>query len=732
MNTSLSIFARALATENISFSFDANAQTAGFDVKNRHLVMPVWKVSETVQTMLVAHEISHALWTPYERSDELFKIAESQGYNIPLLQRITNIIEDVRIEKLMKDKFPGTRRDFFLGYKEIADLDLFGFKKSNLTEAKFLTRLNIHYKWGVFGFIPVQFDAVEQEIVDATDRVKSYEDAFELAKMIYDHPMMKQTVQEIKAAPGAADGGRKPKPGQASQVDKMLEEIAPDSSSLAAHGGNKYVHATVTIPALDDYRKQIITTDDLVDAFNKDIASRRASDLNMDGYRKYVRESESYVRQLVAQFERRKAADTIRKERPKQTGQLNLDRLHQYRTHDDIFLSKIVKQDGKNHGIVFLLDFSGSMATVIDHAYLQVLQLVWFCEKAKIPFEVFGFTDVSYEAIPGYMDEFQEWSRKNPGKWYSDFKCSRTATAIRPVPTGLNYGNARLINLASSRDDAAKRERLLAFMYESMVARCRPAVRALSLHGTPTVESVAIASHFMADWTASNNIQIPTIMVVTDGDPNGVYTNDDSKSKVYHLNDNGRLTVINEVFGTVHSVNAKTDEFGQSPMPNVVIGTMLDSMRQKINARCVGMFVGSRNFSEGLYERYCLSRSEQEAFYARTGSRPTLAGSPRYEAAATMYKEDGCIVMHDSIFPGYDAFFLIRTPQIVKDEDAIAESGTFTKIKNTFIKTMARRGGSRVFLSRYVDIVAGQPLRKMAESIYGQHPWPSNWCPDRK
>ena len=57
----------------------------------------------------------------------------------------------------------------------------------------------------------------------------------------------------------------------------------------------------------------------------------------------------------------------------------------------------------------------------------------------------------------------------------------------------------------------------------------------------------------------------------------------------------------------------------------------------------------------------------------------------------------------------------------VKDEDAIADSGTFTKIKNTFIRTMGKRSCSRVFLSRYVDIVSGQPIRKGADALYGKN-----------
>jgi hypothetical protein len=188
MNTSLSIFAKALASENLSFSFNAKAETASFDVKSRHLVMPVWNVSETVQTMLIAHEISHALWTPYELSRTLLDEAEAEGYNVEKLQRIANMIEDVRIEKLMKVKFPGTRRDFFLGYKEINDLDLFKFNEMDLTKIAMIYRLNIHFKWGVLGFIDVNLTEDEQEIADMVDNVVTFEQVMVLAKFLYGSP----------------------------------------------------------------------------------------------------------------------------------------------------------------------------------------------------------------------------------------------------------------------------------------------------------------------------------------------------------------------------------------------------------------------------------------------------------------------------------------------------------------------------------------------------------------
>lgn len=705
MNTSLSIFAKALASENLSFSFSKDAETASFDVKSRHLVMPMWDVTDTVKTMLVAHEISHALWTPYERSEELLKAAEADGYNPMLLQRIANIIEDVRIEKLMKQKFPGTRRDFFLGYKEIADLDLFGFKKMDLEKAGFLNRINIHFKWGVPGFIPMTFEGSEQEVVDMVDGVVNFDQVFEVAKFLYDHPSMKKIREEMEAA--AANGGQK----GIQEQEKIMGDEGEMPGEMARKKGEYYQDGVLTITGVKDLSKFIVSTEKILN----DYEGNSQFPLNLDEYRKFVRDSDAFVRQLVAQFERKKAADEIRRERPKQTGMLNLDRLHQYRTHDDIFLSKIVKQDGKNHGIVFMLDFSGSMNATIGHAFLQVLQLVWFCEKAKIPFEVFGYTDSWHNNNAEFQEEYNKWAKKHPTGCQYTFEKEWSQTMLkRDCQTGMLIGTARLMNIASSKDDAVKREALCAYIYESYVTQVRPCSKHLTLNGTPTVESVALASQFMVDWVKENNIQIPTIMVVTDGCANGIQTVNNDNLYKFHPKEN-TLTVANEILGTVHDLPAKYSH----SVPNAVIGSMLSSLRSQLNARCVGMYVMSgRSLTPRCFEQFCMSNEEQDRMEdALSHMGLGVEDSERFKAAAEAFKE-GCLVLHEDTFPGYDSYFLIQTPKPIKDEDVNALQGNFTKVKNAFIKTMGKRAGSRVFLSRYVDIVAGQPIRKMDSGVY--------------
>ena len=712
MNNSLSIFARALASENISFSFDTKAETACFDVKGRHLTMPVWKVSETVQTMLVAHEISHALWTPYESSILMFNEAEKQGYIIDLLQRIANVIEDVRIEKKMKDKYPGTRRDFFLGYKEIYDLDLFKIKGVDWSDKNIVAKINTHFKWGVPGFVDVNANESEATIFAAVDSCETFDDVFALAKALYEHPSMMSVREEFEQQQmqGKMSKG-KDRPG------KELMDCDVPAGDSRKDGSSAY-SPTIVIPELENINSAIINTDVMVRWFEDMGASMSLPGVMLEEYRNFVRESDAFVRQLVMQFERRKAADEIRKERPKQTGQLNLDRLHQYRTHDDIFLSKIVKQEGKNHGIVFLIDFSGSMAHNIGNCFLQVLQLVWFCEKAKIPFEVFGFTDVNPSYLPGMQKDYDEWKKKNPDGWYAEYAKTKDPAIKGSTMNALDHGCARLFTIASSRDDATKREKLLAFFYESTVLSRRSLP--FSMNGTPTVEAVAYASQFIKEWITANNIQIPTLMVVTDGSPNGVHRkevpaspfrkeDDQEDNNIYHIGKQGAVTVINNITETIDRMPEKEMT---SCLGNEVVGIMLNNLRSKFNARIVGMYVGAHKLSEGTFCAFCLSHKERYG-----GHKLNITNGPRFKAAAASYN-DGCIVVHPDVFHGYDAYFLTKTPKIVRDEEAIADTGTFTKVKNQFVRTMGQRSTSRVFLTRYVDIVAGQPIRKGADAIY--------------
>ena len=120
--------ARLLATENLIVEHRADISTASFDVQRRVLQLPKWDLaSNTVYDMLVGHEVGHALFTPNEDPSE---------FGAPM--EFVNVIEDARIEKLIKRKYAGIVKDFHKGYEQLNDRDFFEINSIEIEELKLI------------------------------------------------------------------------------------------------------------------------------------------------------------------------------------------------------------------------------------------------------------------------------------------------------------------------------------------------------------------------------------------------------------------------------------------------------------------------------------------------------------------------------------------------------------------------------------------------------------------
>ena len=114
---SKSTLAKLLATENITVQY-GNYKTAWFDIKNRVLALPLWKdLSNDVTDLLIGHEVGHALETPYEGWHDSPKKLEGCP------RTYINVVEDARIERKIKDKYPGLVRSFQKGYARLFEED---------------------------------------------------------------------------------------------------------------------------------------------------------------------------------------------------------------------------------------------------------------------------------------------------------------------------------------------------------------------------------------------------------------------------------------------------------------------------------------------------------------------------------------------------------------------------------------------------------------------------------
>ena len=95
------ILARLMATENLTIEQRADVTTASFDTENRILVIPVLKqtLSSNLYDLFIGHEVGHALYTPPEKLQEALT---EKGMSVSVL----NVVEDARIERKIKNKYP--------------------------------------------------------------------------------------------------------------------------------------------------------------------------------------------------------------------------------------------------------------------------------------------------------------------------------------------------------------------------------------------------------------------------------------------------------------------------------------------------------------------------------------------------------------------------------------------------------------------------------------------------
>ena len=134
----LSTLAKLLAEEDINV-VHRQQETAAFDVKNRELSLPIWKeMSKDIQDLMTIHEVGHALWTPLEQLEK----AQSEKIEFSFV----NILEDIRIEKKVQDKYLGSVNIFNRGYQELIGNNFFGTKGKDTSKLNLIDRINLHFK----------------------------------------------------------------------------------------------------------------------------------------------------------------------------------------------------------------------------------------------------------------------------------------------------------------------------------------------------------------------------------------------------------------------------------------------------------------------------------------------------------------------------------------------------------------------------------------------------------
>ena len=541
--------ARLLATENLIVEH-RKTPTASFDVDRRVLTLPMWdNASGVVYDMLVGHEVGHALFTPNEDWRDVADCPKD----------FVNVIEDARIEKLMKRKFPGLRKSFSGGYKELNDKDFFAIADEDISKFSLIDRINLHFKIGASAMIP--FSIEEQVFVSRTDLAETFEEVLQIAVDVHNFsnkvetPMTHEEMLEEAAQrenestddeqpeqqqqqEGESDQSAEDMPapqssnaptqqqdwddeeeetddvdnmsegGDTSKTQRAFDQASEDLSSR--HGRNPIY---VEIPEAVDLDNHIVDWTVLhnwIDSQAVDVENYEFVD---NQYYEFRKQSQKEVNYLVKEFECRKSADAYARASQSKTGVLDTTKLHTYRYNEDLFKKVTVLPDGKNHGLLFLLDWSGSMANEILATVKQVLNLTAFCKKVQIPFEVYAFTNEWYAAKRAMSED--------PG---ADLSYERTGVEKNTVHIDPNHFH--MMNFVSSRSNAREYERQCKNLFrEACCYRYHvrySATFGVGLSGTPLNEAIVMLNYIIPEFKKQNDLQKVNVCVLSDGEAQAV------------------------------------------------------------------------------------------------------------------------------------------------------------------------------------------------------------------
>lgn len=123
---------------------------------------------------------------------------------------------------------------------------------------------------------------------------------------------------------------------------------------------------------------------------NEHFSTIRPMGLNL--LSEFKKKNEDYISLLAKEFEMKKAARSYAKAKISDSGDIDLNKLATYKMEDNMFRKMMTVHKGKSHGLVLLLDKSGSMHEHIVGAMEQIIVMAYFCRKVNIPFVAYTYT----------------------------------------------------------------------------------------------------------------------------------------------------------------------------------------------------------------------------------------------------------------------------------------------------------------------------------------------------
>ena len=757
------ILAKLLATENISVHV-GEYSTAFFDVKNRILGLPSWNVdSKEVSDLLIGHEVGHALWTPVD-GIEKFK---AEFPKIPF--SILNIVEDIRIERKIKDQYPGLRSTFLRGYTYFIEKDFFKIAGKNLNEMTFCDRLNIKSK--LQELIDIDFTPEEKVICDRCNKAETFEEVIQLVSDIYkmvkqkpkkkDKSQLKEAEQSKKKSEDQSnDNGNNEDPTQGD--DEIEEENTESGEQVKSESGETQESETVVDESDDteevksnsstnndsdesdesddesEFENTEIASDEDISPTTQNSLDNELSKLHTDfgsarpiippskkdslntivpwikvqesrimgnyntNYKRdfienveikedwsdFKSKTKSHIQYLVTNFERRKAAYQYSRARVSDTGDIALNKLHAYRYDDQIFNSITSLADAKDHGMLFFIDYSGSMSSIISNVINQTLNLVMFCKAVSIPFRVYGFTSSTSSNV---------------------YEQRETITS-----NTISMADTKLIELVRSDMSKSNYDIAIRYMRAQSVLNAKGYFcgklfsNVECLNQTPLIQCIIAAHDIVDDFRKFHKVQKLNTIFITDGASNSLSFGYDRTNEKYTAQS---THYKNSYTMKLHGRNIK---LRREKNENYNYSILIENLKLTKNCTTIGFYLSDRAKNTRITSVNAFRYNRNAGFTDE--HRPTwLSGEEKFKGGfSKQMKKDKVGFVHGGF--NYECFFIMESANLkIDDEDDFVSDTEYddfkkksnqNKLVKEFEKYNSSKKNSRVFLAKFAEIIA--------------------------
>ena len=728
---SKSNLARLMATENLIVE-QRQVPTAFFDIKNRVLTVPVLNgnLSNEVIDLLLGHEVGHALETPEKGwhdsvvdlkvNRSILNVCEDARIEKKIKRRFPGIrISFVKgYRELMEMDFFGTEGKDLNAMNFIDRINLYtkggaaqgiDFTSEEYTLVRevedaetFEETLAIAMK--IQKFMKEQAEEPKtrpQKVEKVEGDDESDENLGNSVPMDFDlNDAQDEKKSESKPKEGDPKEGdlTKGSSGQEEKTEEKRGEAPQETGGTGSAGSEDVKIESETDNSFREKEKELYSGEKRKDVMYSNIPELIPENIivshktliseverhNSDPFRKewfyadkmrqnfskFRNESNKVVSYLVKEFEMRKNAEQQTRAKISKTGELNMSKIHEFKFTDDIFARLTKVPNGKSHGLVMFIDWSGSMCDHMNPTVKQLLNLVMFCKKVNIPYEVYAFTT-------GRMHE----QNKKPQK----------------LKVGdLIVHDFSLLNILSHKMSANEFSKMASYLLDYGTGRRGTCANMeppeiLELGGTPLNEAVIAAFKLIPQFKTQNKLQIVNTVFLTDGEGSSLY---------------GRIEDVNgENYQTVSAdANWKMRSFFRDPVTKASVEVvessgyggrsvsqttaLLKLLKQRTDANVVGFYVARVRDVRHALDLYT-PKAEQ------TGTDKRVAD----------FRKNNFTYLNNV---GYDEYYFLRSDKLDTDEDDEFEvSSTTTRgLVSAFSKYTSNRVSNRIVLNRFINLIA--------------------------